>query len=59
MTNNITLSDAVDLLFHGKCNVCDAAKAAGVENDLLKRLLLERVKSKPEMAPLQLSLPII
>jgi len=59
MTDTISLKAAVDLLFHGKCNVCEAAKAAGVENSVLKRLLLERIKSKPDMAPLQLSLPIV
>ncbi len=54
-----TLNEAVDMLFHGKCNVHAAAKAAGTETDILKRLLLEKIKTKPEMSPLQLSLPII
>ena len=59
MTNVVSLTEAVDMLFYGKCNVLTAATAAGVEIEVLKRLLLERVRSKAEMAPLQLSLPII
>ena len=59
MTASISLSDAVDMLFHGRSNVCVAAKAADVEPDVLKRLLLEKIKTKPEMSPLQLSLPIV
>ena len=55
----IPVAEAVDMLFHGKSNVCTAAKAADVEPELLKRLLLEKIKTKPEMSPLQLSLPII
>ncbi len=55
----ITLNEAVDMLFHGKCNVPTAAKAANAEPEVLKRLLLEKIKLKPEMAPLQLSLPIV
>ena len=54
-----TLNQAVDMLYHGKCNVPTAAKAANVEPDVLKRLLLEKIKLKPAMAPLQLSLPIV
>ena len=54
-----TLNEAVDMLFHGKCNVPTAAKAADVEPEVLKRLLLEKINLKPEMAPLQLSLPIV
>jgi hypothetical protein len=59
MTNTISLTEAVDMLFHGKCNVPTAAKAAGAEPEVLKRLLLEKVRSKPEMSPLQLSLPVV
>ena len=55
----IPLNEAVDMLFHGRCNVHTAAKEAGTEPEILKRLLLEKIKLKPEMAPLQLSLPII
>ncbi len=55
----IPVSEAVDMLFHGKSNVCAAAKAADVKPEILKRLLLEKIKTKPEMSPLQLSLPII
>ncbi len=55
----IPVSEAVDMLFHGKSNVCAAAKAADVEPEILKRLLLEKIRAKPEMAPLQLSLPFI
>ena len=56
---NISVAEAVDMLYHGRSNVCVAAKAADVEPEILKRLLLEKIKTKPEMAPLQLSLPII
>ena len=55
----IPVTEAVDMLFHGKSNVCVAAKAADVEPEILKRLLLEKIQTKPEMVPLQLSLPII
>ena len=58
MTASVSLNEAVDMLFHGKSNVCVAAKAANVEPEVLKRLLLEKIKTKPQMAPLQLSLPI-
>jgi len=56
---NITVTQAVDMLYRGRSNVCAAAKAADVGPEILKRLLLEKIKTKPEMAPLQLSLPII
>ncbi len=59
MTTTISLTEAVDMLFHGRCNVPTAAKAAGAEPEVLKRLLLEKIGSKPEMSPLQLSLPIV
>ena len=54
----ISLTEAVDMLFHGRSNVPNAAKAAGVEPDVLKRLLLEKIKTKPQMAPIQLTLPV-
>jgi len=56
---NITVTQAVDMLYRGRSNVCAAANAADVGPEILKRLLLEKIKTKPEMAPLQLSLPII
>jgi len=59
MTNVVPLTEAVDMLFHGKCNVPTAAKAAGAEPEVLKRLLFEKIKSKPELSPLQLSLPFV
>ncbi len=59
MTDAISLTEAVDMLFHGKCNVPTACKAAGAEPEVLKRLLLEKVRSKPEMSPLQLTLPFV
>lgn len=59
MTNTISLTEAVDMLFYGRCNVPTAAKAAETEPEVLKRLLLEKIKSKPEMSPLQLSLPVV
>ena len=59
MTNVVPLTEAVDMLFHGKCNVHTAAKAAGAEPEVLKRLLFEKIKSKPELSPLQLSLHFV
>ena len=59
MTNVVSLTKAVDMLFHGKCNVPTAAKAAGAEPEVLKRLLFEKIKSKPELSPLQLSLHFV
>ena len=56
MTSTITVSQAVDWLFCGKSNLIAAAKAAEVDPDILKRLVLERVKSSPNQAPLQLTL---
>ena len=56
---NVSVTEAVDMLYHGRSNVCVAAKAADVEPEILKRLLLEKIKTKPEMAPLQLTLPIL
>ena len=56
MTDKIPLDEAVDLLYRGRMNVCKAAVLAGTEPDVLKRLLLERVESKPSPAPIQLSL---
>ena len=59
MNDVVSLTEAVDMLFHGKCNVPTAAKAAGAEPEVLKRLLFEKIKSKPELSPLQLSLPFV
>jgi hypothetical protein len=56
---NISVTQAVDMLYHGRSNVCVAATAADVEPEILKRLLLEKIKTKPEMAPLQLTLPFL
>jgi hypothetical protein len=55
----IPVNEAVDMLYHGRSNVCIAAKAADVEPEVLKRLLLEKVRTRPQMAPLQLTLPFI
>jgi len=55
----IPVAEAVDMLFHGKSNVCVAAKAADVEPEILKRRLLEKIKTKPEKVPLQLTLPFL
>ena len=53
-----SISQAVDMLYHGKCNVIKAADACGLSQDILKQLLLEKVRSKPQLEPLQLTLPI-
>jgi hypothetical protein len=58
MTSVITVSQAVDMLFCGRSNLIKAAKAADVDPNILKRLLLERVKSSPTQAPLQLTLDL-
>jgi hypothetical protein len=55
---SISVKEAVEMLYCGRCNVVEAAQAAKVEPDLLKRLLLEKLKEKPTMAPLQLTLPL-
>ena len=55
---DITVSEAVDLLFHGKCNVFVAAEACRGSPEILKQLLLEKVLSNPQLEPLQLTFPI-
>ena len=58
MSKPITISQAVDMLYRGRSNLIKAAKAADTEPETLKRLLLEKVRSKPHFEPLQLSLPL-
>ena len=53
---DITISEAVDLLYHGKCNVIVAAEACRGSPEVLKQLLLKRVQSNPPLEPLQLTL---
>jgi len=52
----ISIGEAVDWLYHGKSNVIKASQACGEHPDTLKQLLLERVQTKPQFEPLQLSL---
>ncbi len=52
----ITVSEAVDLLYHGRSNVIKAAEACGAEPETLKQLLLKRVQKNPPFDPLQLTL---
>ncbi len=54
----IKVGEAVDMLYHGKSNVINAAQACGVEPEILKQLLLERVQTNQPLEPLQLTLPI-
>jgi len=54
----ISIKQAVDMLYHGKCNVIEAATACDTPPETLKQLLLEKVRSKPQLEPLQLTLPI-
>ena len=54
----ISITQAVDMLYRGKCNVIKASNACGASPDILKQLLLEKVHSKPQLEPLQLTLPI-
>jgi hypothetical protein len=58
MTAEISIKQAVDLLYCGRSNLIKASKAADVDPDVLKKLLLERVKSKPPEAPHQLTLDL-
>ena len=53
----ISIGQAVDMLYHGRSNVIKAAEACGSDPNTLKQLLLEKVRSKPELEPLQLTLP--
>ena len=55
----LKVGEAVDMLYHGRSNVIVAANACGVDPNILKQLLLEKVQSKPEYEPLQLTLPLI
>lgn len=54
----VTMRQAVDMLFTGQCNVIAAAKAADTDPETLKRLLAERVKDSPTQSPLQLTLDL-
>ena len=58
MTDQVTIKQAVDLLYRGRSNLIKAAKAADVDPDVLKKLLLEKVRSTPPEAPLQLTLDL-
>ena len=53
----ISVKQAVDMLYHGKCNVIKASNACGSTPETLKQLLLEKVRSKPQLEPLQLTIP--
>ena len=52
----ISITEAVDLIYHGRSNLIAAAVSCGVEPEILKQLLLERLHSKPQYEPLQLTL---
>ena len=58
MTDQITIKQAVDMLYRGRSNLIKAAKAADVDPDVLKKLLLEMVRNTPPEAPLQLTLDL-
>tara|TARA_R110002012_G_scaffold59586_1_gene156009 strand:- start:1021 stop:1200 length:180 start_codon:yes stop_codon:yes gene_type:complete len=58
MTAEISIKQAVDLLYCGRSNLIKAAKAADVDPDVLKKLLLERVRTTPPEASLQLTLDL-
>ena len=58
MTSEITIKQAVDMLYCGRSNLIKAAKAADVHPDVLRKLLLERVKNTPPEASLQLTLDL-
>ena len=52
----IPVSQAVDMLYHGRSNVIRAAAACGKSPETLKQLLLERVQKNPPFDPIQLTL---
>ena len=54
----ISITQAVDMLYHGRSNVIKAAEACSTPPEILKQLLLEKVRSKPQLEPLQLTLPL-
>ncbi len=58
MTSESTIKQAVDMLYCGRSNLIKAAKAADVHPDVLRKLLLERVKNTPPEASLQLTLDL-
>ena len=58
MTAEITIHEAVDMLFHGQSNVITASEACGTPPHIIKQLLLEKVLSNPQLEPLQLTLPL-
>ena len=41
------MEEAFDLLYRGKCNVCVAAKKAGVSPEKMKRLFRDFVVQRP------------
>lgn len=50
------ISEAVELVYRGRSNMIKAAKAADVDVDTLKRLLLEKCRSSKNFEPLQLEM---
>lgn len=54
----ISVTEAVDFIYHGRSNLIAAAVASDTQPEILKQLLLERVQSKPQYDPLQLSLTL-
>ena len=52
----IPVSQAVDMLYHGRSNVIKAAMACGESPETLKQLLLKRVQKNSPFEPLQLTL---
>ena len=54
----IPVTEAVDLIYHGRSNLIAAANSCGEDPETLKKLLLERVNSKPQYEPIQLTLPL-
>ena len=53
---NLSIGQAVELIYQGKSNLIHAADACGVKPETLKQLLLERVNEKPHFEPIQLTL---
>ena len=52
----ISVTEAVDLIYHGRSNLIAASVSCDSDPETLKQLLLERVRNKPQYEPLQLSL---
>jgi hypothetical protein len=49
------LERAIDALYRGRCNLIEACKFGGVDQDKMKGLLLDKIK-RSSASPIQLSI---